>query len=271
MKTKLILTFLIGFTHCQAVNNIPTIFLKLFSRSLIFFSFQPNDQPTDPTPCSPENEGRCECGDVERGFETYTFWIGDVQRCFTVFRPPSRASESLPVSLFSNCYAQDSLDGIDMVEPNSPFNKAAERYGHARIGLSTPDGGWDFGNDGIVNETNPRPCSDQDSQDIPYLKKIFSFIESNSQQFDASKIYANGFSQNSVFTAYIGYCFPDKVIGIWQAGSGLALHGSLPYLPGCEGQVNMSFCIKIDFSILNNLFRDISNSDISNRLLIQIL
>ena len=58
-------------------------------------------------------------------FETYTFWIGDVQRCFTVFRPPSRASESLPVSLFSNCYAQDHLDGIFMVEPNSPFNKGS--------------------------------------------------------------------------------------------------------------------------------------------------
>ena len=81
------------------------------------------------------------------------------------------------------------------------------------------------------------PCSDEDSKDMPYLKAIFNFIESNPDQFDASRIYAGGFSQNSMFSAYIGFCFNEKVLGIWQGGSGLAYTGELPNLPGCQGQV----------------------------------
>ena len=81
------------------------------------------------------------------------------------------------------------------------------------------------------------PCSDDDSKDIPYLKAIFEFIESNPDQFDASRIYAGGFSQNSMFSAYIGFCFSDKVLGIWQGGSGLAYTGEKPNLPGCQAQV----------------------------------
>ena len=116
-------------------------------------------------------------------------------------------------------------------------NAAATRYGFARFGLSTPDGHWSFGNDGVVNDANPMPCSDEDSKDMPYLKAIFNFIESNPDQFDASRIYAGGFSQNSMFSAYIGFCFNEKVLGIWQGGSGLAYTGELPNLPGCQGQV----------------------------------
>ena len=76
---------------------------------------------------------------------------------------------------------------------------------------------------------------------MPYLKAIFNFIESNPDQFDASRIYAGGFSQNSMFSAYIGFCFNEKVLGIWQGGSGLAYTGELPNLPGCQGQVRNHF------------------------------
>ena len=116
-------------------------------------------------------------------------------------------------------------------------NAAAARYGFARFGLSSPDGAWTFGNNGIVNDDYPMPCSDDDSKDIPYLKAIFEFIESNPDQFDASRIYAGGFSQNSMFSAYIGFCFSDKVLGVWQGGSGLAFTGETPNLPGCQAQV----------------------------------
>merc|ERR1711963_638336 len=200
----------------------------------------PDEQPTEPTACTEANAGRCECADTAEGFQTYTFWLGNVQRCFTVFHPVSRHGQSLPVVLAPNCYAKDKLSGIEGMKAYSDGNAAATRYGFARIGLSTPDGAWTFGNDGVVNDEKPMPCSDEDSKDMPYLKAIFNFIESNPDQFDASKIYAQGFSQNSMFSAYIGFCFSDKVLGIWQGGSGMALTGMSPNLPGCQGQVTAS-------------------------------
>ena len=80
-----------------------------------------------------------------KGFQTYTFWLGDVQRCFTVFHPPTRSSEVLPVVLAPNCYAKDKLQGIEALNAKSDGNAAAVRFGFARIGLSTPDGAWTFG------------------------------------------------------------------------------------------------------------------------------
>ena len=84
------------------------------------------------------------------------------------------------------------------------------------------------------------PCSEEDSKDIPYLQAVFDFIESNPEQFDASKIYAQGFSQNSMFSAYIGFCFNEKVLAIWQGGSGMAYTGQPPNLPGCQAHVIFS-------------------------------
>jgi len=164
--------------------------------------------------------------------------VDGATRCFTVYQP--RGATKQPVVLSSQCYAKDRLMGIQMMSERIDANVAAKRYGYARIGLSTPDGGWTFGNDGVVNDKTPRPCSDKDSKDIPYLKAVFKFIESNPQKFDASKIFAEGFSQNSMFSAYIGFCFPEKILGIWQGGSGMALTGQRPFLPGCEGQVRAS-------------------------------
>ena len=93
---------------------------------------------------------------------------------------------------------------------------------------------------GIVNDGKPMPCSNEDSKDIPYLKAVFNFIEARPDQFDTSRIYAEGFSQNSMFSAYIGFCFNDKVVGIWQGGSGMALTGLEPNLPGMQGQCTAS-------------------------------
>jgi len=197
----------------------------------------PDEKPTEPTACTDANQGRCECADTSDGFQTYTFWLGDVQRCFTVFHP---GGGSIPVYLAPNCYAKDKLSGIEGMKSYSDGNAAATRYGFARFGLSSPDGAWTFGNDGVVNDDYPMPCSDEDSKDMPYLRAIFDFIESNPDQFDASKIYAGGFSQNSMFSAYIAFCFNEKVLGVWQGGSGLAYTGEKPYLPGCQAQVTAS-------------------------------
>ena len=152
--------------------------------------------------------------------------MGDIQRCFTIFHP-LLGDGALPVVFSPNCYAKDKLSGLEGLNPNSPGNSAATRYGYSRIALSTPDGYWTFGNDGVVNDDYPMPCSDSDSKDMPYLKTIFEFIEANPLQFDSTRIYAEGFSQNSMFSAYIGFCFNDQVRGVWQGGSGMALTGNI--------------------------------------------
>jgi len=124
----------------------------------------------------------------------------------------------MPVTLGMNCYGKD--------------KKAAEEFGRfpvANFVLSTPfedhggKGGWRTGNDGVVNDGMPQACSDDDTPEMPYLKAIFQIIEDDPETFDASKIYTYGFSQNSIFSAYVGFCFSDKVAGIVQTGSGLVV------------------------------------------------
>ena len=68
------------------------------------------------------------------------------------------------------------------------------------------------------------PCSDEDSKDIAYIRTIFKYLESRPDDFDMKSVYAEGFSQNSMFSAYIGYCFPDNVKGIYQGKKSLSLH-----------------------------------------------
>merc|ERR1711963_1057839 len=138
-----------------------------------------------PGPVGPDSEialctGSCTCesGDTSKGFTTYGFVKDGVQRCFTVFHPLERAGESLPVVISPQCYGKDKLQSISMKNENAADNKAAARYGYARIGVSTPDGHWTFGNNNIVNDFTPMPCADADSKDIAYMRKIMKFIES---------------------------------------------------------------------------------------------
>ena len=160
--------------------------------------FQPTEFPTEPTECSAENMGRCECGDTSDNFQTYTFWQNDQQRCFTVYHPSP--GSALPVVFHPNCYAQDKLQGHNAITSRTNDNQAAKRFGFARLMVSTPDGHWEFGNDMVVNDDYPMPCKNEDSKDIEYIRTIFDFLDDNQDKFDTSKIYAAGFSQNSMFS-----------------------------------------------------------------------
>ena len=111
----------------------------------------PEEEPSTPTECTDSNKGHCQCGNVADGFTTYTFSVSGVKRCFTVYHPLSRASEALPVVLTSQCYGKDRLSSIGMTNYRTDQNKAAARYGFSRIGLSTPDGNWEFGNNGMYS------------------------------------------------------------------------------------------------------------------------
>jgi len=198
-----------------------------------------------PVKCTSSNAGNCECGDTSKGFTTYTFKLDGTQRCFTIFRPKGHDNVKIPVVFSPNCYAHDRLIGIDMTNDRTPENAAATRFGYVRVGVSTPEGEWTFGNDNVINDAHPMPCSDEDSKDIAYMRKIFDFLDAHPQQYDTSKIYSVGFSQNSMWSSYTAYCFADRgVLGYWGGGSGMSLHGQPPYLPGCQGQVTNTDFVK---------------------------
>ena len=119
--------------------------------------------------------------------------------------------------------------------------KAATRYEYAVIGLSSPDGAWAFGNNGIANDETPMSCQQSDSKDIAYLQQVFLFLEKqkkstdgSSFDFDLTRVFTEGFSQNSMFAMYTAMCFADRVNGVWQGGSGIAVRGSAPTPPGMQ-------------------------------------
>ncbi len=93
-----------------------------------------------------------------------------------------------------------------------------------------------------MNHLNPTPCSESDSRDYSYIKGVLDFIADNSA-LDASKVYFEGFSQNSMFAAYASVCFADRVAGLWQGGSGLSKTFHRPLTPGFQAQ-----CSASDFS-----------------------
>ena len=99
--------------------------------------------------------------------------------------------------------------------------------------------GLEFPANGVVNHLNPTPCEESDSREYLYIKGVLDFIASH-DSLDASKVYFEGFSQNSMFAAYASICFADRVAGIWQAGSGLAKTFHKPLVPGLQGQCSAS-------------------------------
>ena len=57
------------------------------------------------------------------------------------------------------------------------LRSAADRYGIAAVGLATPEGTWQFDQDGVANDADPMPCGEADSpKDIPYLRGLFDGI-----------------------------------------------------------------------------------------------
>ena len=79
-------------------------------------------------------------GNKDKGFTTYTFMGNGARQCFTVYHPLSRKGESLPVIMNAMCYAGNTLNNFQAL--TSEYNKAAAKYGFARIWLSSPTKDW---------------------------------------------------------------------------------------------------------------------------------
>ncbi len=122
----------------------------------------------------------------------------------------------MPVLVSFSAYGQGEL------RPRSDKVKAAEYYGYALISLGSTgpfDGaggfGLEFPSGGVVNYDNPTPCSADDSRDYGYVEGTLDYIASSSQ-LDETKVFMEGFSQNSMYAAYSSVCFADRVAGLWQ-------------------------------------------------------
>ena len=188
---------------------------------------------TSPTACSESAEPPlgCQCA-TEENFTTYTFEHRGDQRCLTVYSNPEAGAIPLPLIIQPDCYTANEFAGSRDAE-------AARIYGFHYMDLTTPDGGWDFPNNNEINETNfGTQCDDAASKDVGYLKSVFTVVDQMiaDGHVDADKVFVQGFSQNSMFSIFMATCFPNRIAGIWQGGSGLysQADGSRP-LPKCEG------------------------------------
>lgn len=189
------------------------------------------------------NQGCCECLSGSDGLRTYIFWdTHDQQRCVHTYTPNNLASdadEGYPVLLLSHGYTQCNLGEWNIT---SEAAIAARRYRFSLIGMCSlfADGGGgfglEFGGNSIVNQSFPKRCEDSDSRDINYLVRLFQFIQQDPfGVYDSASVYIHGFSQESMWSAYVATCFPAYVRGLWQGGSGLAKTGYTPVNPGYQG------------------------------------
>jgi len=215
------------------------VLLRLILSLAILLTKVHSEKPEKPEICTLSNKESCECS--ENGIvTTYVFWPGDDQRCIHAYIPDEgKSGPSYPVLIEISGYNQGSLGTNGAVA-------AGQKYGFATLSLGSTgpfDGGGNFGLEfpanGVINPDNPAPCSSSDSREYAFIEGVLDWIESV-DDLDQSKVYVYGFSQSSMFAAYVAVCFHDRIAGLWQGGSGLALTSHIPLTPGLQGQCSKS-------------------------------
>ena len=146
----------------------------------------------------------------------------------------------MPGVVNSNCYAGYS----DPAQAQRDEFEDADRYNYAVLFLANPvndarSNGWFFPNDGVINVDHQTPCADSDSVDLEYSRLALETFASF-EQVDGGKVFTKGFSQNSMWSAVLGVCFPDKVLRFAQGGSGLAIRGAAVTPPGSQSECTQS-------------------------------
>lgn len=174
----------------------------------------------------------------EEGFTTDSFEQDGEERCLTTYVDPATAGEALPLVMLPDCYTENALQNPDEVM------QVARGYNVRTMELSSPTGGWRFPLDNEVNADNHgAQCDPESTPEIAYLEAAFAKVDEmvEAGTVDADKVYVSGFSQNSMFAVFAATCFPDRIRGISQGGSGLysEADGSKA-LPNCEGACTAS-------------------------------
>ncbi|MEC9389319.1 MAG: hypothetical protein VX944_04525 [Myxococcota bacterium] len=195
------------------------------------------DAPTDPGDAPAATVVPCEIS-TEAGFTTDSFEQNGEERCLTTYVDPDNPSEALPMVMLPDCYTENALQN-----PNEVM-QLARHYNVRTMELSSPTGGWRFPLNNEINAANHgAQCDPESTPEIAYLEAAFAKVDEmvEAGTVDADKIYVSGFSQNSMFSVFAATCFPDRIRGISQGGSGLysEADGSKA-LPKCEGACTAS-------------------------------
>jgi hypothetical protein len=186
-----------------------------------------------PVLCTASNQGRCECT-TWAGANTYTWSQNSEQRCATVYNTQTVTSKTVPVMLDMQCYAKDKLPGM------RPKLAVADKYGMAWIYMSSPTGHWSGQAAVCGTEDSPMSACD-DNNDLEYVNTVLKYLVSSSENnLDSSQVYTSGFSQNGMFSGFVGTCLgSEKIAGSWIGGAGLFMQErSAPVPPGKEGTGN---------------------------------
>ena len=195
------------------------------------------DAPTEPGDAPAATVVPCEIS-TEAGFTTDSFEQNGEERCLTTYVDPDNPSEALPMVMLPDCYTENALQN-----PNEVM-QLARHYNVRTMELSSPTGGWRFPLNNEINAANHgAQCDPESTPEIAYLEAAFAKVDEmvEAGTVDADKIYVSGFSQNSMFSVFAATCFPDRIRGISQGGSGLysEADGSKA-LPKCEGACTAS-------------------------------
>ena len=98
-----------------------------------------------------------------------------MQRCATLFTPKARGKHPMPVVVYLNNYACNTLWKLGM-QYADPLLVAARRFSFAVLALSSPTEKWTFGNDGVVSARFPMPC-DAANTDLAYLLTALEILQ----------------------------------------------------------------------------------------------
>ena len=211
--------------------------LALFAACSADDGKESGDAPTDPGDAPAATVVPCEIS-TEAGFTTDSFEQNGEERCLTTYVDPDNPSEALPMVMLPDCYTENALQN-----PNEVM-QLARHYNVRTMELSSPTGGWRFPLNNEINAANHgAQCDPESTPEIAYLEAAFAKVDEmvEAGTVDADKIYVSGFSQNSMFSVFAATCFPDRIRGISQGGSGLysEADGSKA-LPKCEGACTAS-------------------------------
>jgi len=208
-------------------------------------------KPKTPTLCDANNRGCCVCS-TAKNRQTFVFWpeLGAgkaaVQRCVQTYKVPpgddvtNKSPAPVPVVIRMNAYEPSSA------EPSAKDIAAADRYGFAIVVMTGPNadgaGGFrmEFPNNGIANDAYPLSCDQKSTREKSYLDGVFALISARKNTLDNSKVFTAGFSQDSMLAIVVAACYPTRVAGTWQGGSGLAKTGHTPVTPGKQAQCSFS-------------------------------
>jgi hypothetical protein len=171
------------------------------------------------------------------------------RRFFGQFTPLASDPEAPPMPVLISM--SDSQD----VCRQTAASQVAVRYGYSRVcagmGRSRGEGGWAFGNDGVMNSETPLPCDETAApregacksqllccraaqtdtptsssgawavipwHAAPYLAAILDVLAAD-PLLDADQVWAEGFSLNSMFAGWASFCSQPRIRGVWQVPS----------------------------------------------------